>query len=87
MIFYEKAVCDAVGARFNRLPPSGTTDFPTIQFEGRVIDKDGNGELSVGDIVKLRSTGGFRAEPGTEQFDHRITAEDLEAINQDRITK
>ncbi len=72
----------AIGARFNRLPPPGTADFPTITYEGIATDKDGDGELSVGDTVRLKSSGGFRI--GGDTFEeHVLTQADLDAINQD----
>ncbi|HIO92785.1 MAG TPA: META domain-containing protein [Leucothrix mucor] len=73
---------EGIGARFNRLPPPFTADFPTITYEGVAIDKDGDGELSVGDTVKLRSSGGFRIG-GDIVSDHVLTKDDLTAINRD----
>ena len=72
----------AIGARFNRLPPPGTADFPTISYEGIAIDNDGNGTLSVGDTVRLRSSGGFRIGGDTLR-DHVLTEADIKAISQD----
>ncbi|RTZ65716.1 MAG: hypothetical protein DSZ29_03910 [Aquificaceae bacterium] len=72
----------AIGARFNRLPPPGTADFPTITYEGVAIDKDGDGELSVGDTVRLKSSGGFRIG-GDTITEHVLTQADIDAINRD----
>lgn len=76
---------DAIGARFNRIPPPNLMDAPTIQYTGVSIDKDGDGELGVGDVVKLQSMGGFRP-PGDfdTTFDHVLTADDIAFIEKDR---
>lgn len=73
----------AIGARFNRTPPPNLFDAPTIKYNGVTIDKDGNGKLSVGDVVKLRQSGGNTAF-GNSNIDHVLTKEDLKAINQER---
>jgi len=76
---------EAIGARFNRKPPPNLFDAPTIQYTGTVIDKDGNGKLDVGDVVKLRSVGGFTL-PGNQNidFDRVLTVEDIAFIESDR---
>ncbi|MCK5726358.1 MAG: META domain-containing protein, partial [Thiotrichaceae bacterium] len=75
---------DAISARFNRLPPPGSADFPTVTYEGVATDKDGNGQLSVGDTVRIKTTGGFTIS-GQDTITNRVlTAEDLAAINTDR---
>lgn len=71
-----------IGSRFNRLPPPGTADFPTISYEGIALDKNGDGELGVGDVVTLRSSGGFRIG-GDTVTDHVLTQADMDAINAD----
>lgn len=73
---------DAIGSRFNRLPPPLSADFPTITYEGVATDKDGDGELSVGDTVRIKSSGGFRIG-GDSISEHVLTQADLDAINQD----
>ena len=73
---------DAIGARFNRLPPPFSADFPTITYLGVATDQNGDGELSVGDTVKLRTTGGFAGVDIIE--DHVLTADDIDAIQADR---
>jgi hypothetical protein len=76
---------DAIGARFNRKPPPNLFDAPTIQYTGVAIDKDGDGELGIGDVVKLRSVGGFRLpETGDITYDHVLTAADMAFIEKDR---
>ena len=76
---------DAIGARFNRIPPPNLMDAPTIQYTGVSIDKDGDGELGVGDVVKLQTIGGFRP-PGDfdTTYDHVLTADDMAFIEKDR---
>ncbi len=76
---------DAIGARFNRIPPPNLMDAPTIQYTGIAIDKDGDGELGIGDVVKLRSIGGFRP-PGDfdTTYEHVLTADDIAFIEKDR---
>ena len=76
---------DAIGARFNRKPPPNLFDAPTIQYTGTAIDKDGDGQLGIGDVVKLRSLGGFTL-PGNQDItrDHVLTAEDIAFIESDR---
>lgn len=73
---------DAIGARFNRLPPPNSADFPTTTYEGVAIDRNGDGKLSEGDAVRLRTTGGFAGIDITE--DHILTADDIAAIEEDR---
>ncbi|MCK5725351.1 MAG: hypothetical protein KAH22_00845 [Thiotrichaceae bacterium] len=78
---------NALSARFNRIPPPNLFDAPTLQFTGTVIDKNKDGQLSVGDIVKLRTLGGNMAFIGDSQdtiHNHTLTAEDLAFIKSDR---
>jgi hypothetical protein len=76
---------DAIGARFNRKPPPNLFDAPTIHYTGVTIDNDGDGKLGLGDVVKLRSTGGFRPAEGVDTtHDHVLTADDLAFIEKDR---
>ncbi len=76
---------EAIGARFNRKPPPNLFDAPTTQYTGVTIDKDGDGKLGEGDVVKLRDIGGFRL-PGADNTtrDHALTAADITFIETDR---
>ncbi len=73
---------DAIGARFNNIPPPNLFDGITTQYTGIAIDQNGDNQLSEGDIVKLRQTGGFAGLDRT--IDHVLTAEDISAIEEDR---
>ncbi len=77
---------DAIGARFNRKPPPNLMDAPTIHYTGVAIDKDGDGKLGVGDVVKLKSIGGFRPQnvPNETLYDHVLTEADIAFIEKDR---
>ena len=76
---------DAIGARFNRLPPPLSADFPTTTYEGIATDADGDGELGVGDTVTLRTSGGFGLPGQTDQVtEHVLTAEDSAFMESDR---
>ncbi len=76
---------DAIGARFNRIPPPNLMDAPTIQYTGVTIDKDGDGKLGIGDVVKLESIGGFRPPGDYENtYDHVLTKDDMAFIEKDR---
>ncbi|MCK5888373.1 MAG: hypothetical protein KAG19_00355 [Methylococcales bacterium] len=71
-----------IGARFNQKPAPYVADGITIEYTGVAIDKDGDNQLSVGDIVKLHHTGGFA---GVDTIvDHILTEDDLSAIQTDR---
>lgn len=76
---------EAIGARFNRIPPPILADAPEIKYTGVAIDKDGDGQLGVGDVVKLRSVGGFTF-PANQDItsDHVLTAADIAFIEADR---
>lgn len=76
---------DAIGARFNHKPAPNLADAPTIEYTGTTLDKDGDGKLSVGDSVKLRSFGGFGL-PGTDNAIHErtLSKEDIAFIESDR---
>ncbi len=68
----------AISARFNHTPPPNVVDGITTEFTGVAIDKDGDGKLSEGDIVKLHKTGGIA---GLDQIvNHVLTADDIAAI-------
>ena len=76
---------DAIGARFNRKPPPNLFDGGSIQYTGIAIDKDGNGKLGVGDVVKLNTIGGFRLEGSFDTtYDHTLTEADIAFIEKDR---
>ena len=72
---------DAIGARFNRRPSSFIVDAPTITYEGVATDKNGDGKLSVGDTVTLRSVGGFTIGENNVTYEHVLTEGDISAIN------
>ena len=57
-------------------PPSGLT----VRFEGTALDQDGNGKLSVGDIVKLRNTRSTQLEGIQYISEHVLTEKDLAEI-------
>ena len=73
---------DAIKSRFDRTePPVGRTDYPQIAFTGDVIDTDSSGTLSVGDIVKLRVSGGNQSPfVQNDVYERVLSAEDIEYI-------
>lgn len=73
---------DVLKDRFNNtVAPVGRTDFPITTFTGVVIDKDGDGKVSIGDIAKLRISGGNQS-PNVENDirDHVLSAIDIATI-------
>jgi hypothetical protein len=69
----------AIAKRFNRTPPPNTADGLTTRYTGMTIDKDGDNKLSVGDVVKLRDTGGIA---GIDRIrDHVLTVEDVKNLS------
>ncbi len=70
----------AIAKRFNRTPPPNTADGLTTRYTGMAIDKDGDNKLSVGDVVKLRDTGGIA---GIDQSrDHVLTVDDIKYLSE-----
>ena len=74
----------AIGAHFNRTPAPGVADAPTIRYEGIALDQNGDGQLGVGDIIKLHTSGGFTVNGQKGVTDHVLTQADVDAINADK---
>lgn len=86
---------EAIGARFNQLPPPNLADGVTTEYTGVAIDNDNDGKLSEGDVVRLKQTGGYvyyspdKVDTNSQGdfghvIDHILTADDISAIEKDR---
>jgi hypothetical protein len=72
---------DAISKQFNDKSPLAFDGLAT-EYTGKVFDKDGDGKLSTGDVVKLRMYGGRIVNQPIETFkDHVLTATEVKSIN------
>ena len=72
---------DAISNHFDDTTPLAY-DGQATQYTGVAIDKDGDNQLSVGDVVKLRMYGGRDAMGTVDTFiDHVLTKDEVNAIN------
>lgn len=72
---------DAISKQFNDKSPLAF-DGLAIEYTGKSFDKDGDGKLSVGDVVKLREYGGQVFGQPVENFtNHVLTAAEVRAIS------
>lgn len=71
----------ALHEHFDDLSPLAY-DGEATEYADITLDQDGDGKLSVGDIVKLRHFDGNSPKPLEADTDHALTAEDIATINQ-----
>ncbi|MCK5918847.1 MAG: hypothetical protein KAG34_10490 [Cocleimonas sp.] len=75
----------AIGAHFNRTPAPGVADGETTRYEGVALDRNGDGQLGVGDIVRLHVSGGFTILGGGDNvMDYVLRQADVDSINADK---